>query len=115
MKVSRCWLLAICWLAEKVVFLFNWQESVIMLCYAGHCWVLADNEKLEPPAVLDSRVFGPLPAKLICGRILYYGRPLDHGPVHNSPQATSEDAPVLASELDVDKLTSVATDELQAH
>lgn len=86
-----------------------------MLCYTGHCWVLADNEKLEPPAVLDSRVFGPLPAKLICGRILYYGRPLDHGPVHNSPQATSEDAPVLASELDVDKLTSVATDELQAH
>ena len=75
--------------------------------------MLADNPKLEPPQVLDSRSFGPLPAKLICGRILYYGRPTDHGPVQNSQEASNEDAPVLAT-LDVDKLTSVATDELQA-
>lgn len=34
----------------------------------GHCWVLADNESLSPPHVIDSRSFGPLPLSHIVGR-----------------------------------------------
>lgn len=34
----------------------------------GHCWVLADNEQLEPPHVIDSRSFGPLPLSNVVGR-----------------------------------------------
>lgn len=34
----------------------------------GHCWVLADNESLAPPHVIDSRSFGPLPLSHIVGR-----------------------------------------------
>lgn len=34
----------------------------------GQCWVLADNEELQPPAVLDSRTFGPLDLSSIIGR-----------------------------------------------
>lgn len=38
------------------------------LCVQGHCWVLADNEQLEPPHVIDSRSFGPLPLSNVVGR-----------------------------------------------
>ena len=34
----------------------------------GYCWVLADNEQLAPPHVIDSRSFGPLPLASIVGR-----------------------------------------------
>lgn len=37
----------------------------------GHCWVLADNEQLEPPDVIDSRAFGYLDMNLIQGRVIY--------------------------------------------
>ncbi|KAK9836135.1 hypothetical protein WJX81_004302 [Elliptochloris bilobata] len=79
---------------------------------AGHCWVLADNPALAPPHVIDSRSFGPLPASLICGRIVYSGRPTDHGPVKNSYEATDADKLVLAIELDVDEMTSKGDDEV---
>jgi hypothetical protein len=36
--------------------------------------VLADNEALEPPEVIDSRSFGPLPLPNVLGRIMYYYR-----------------------------------------
>lgn len=38
---------------------------------AGHCWVLADNEQLSPPDVIDSRAFGYLDMNLIQGRVIY--------------------------------------------
>lgn len=76
------------------------------VCSTGCCWVLADNEALAPPHVIDSRSFGPLPASFIHGRILYYGRPNDHGPVQNSAEAAVVDELSLEAELDVDKLTS---------
>ena len=41
---------------------------------AGHCWVLADNEELTPPDVIDSRSFGPVPLENVMGRIMYYYR-----------------------------------------
>lgn len=36
----------------------------------GHCWVVADNEQLQPPHVIDSRSFGPLPLQNVLGRIM---------------------------------------------
>jgi hypothetical protein len=39
-----------------------------LLRLQGHCWVLADNEQLAPPHVIDSRSFGPLPLSLVMGR-----------------------------------------------
>ncbi len=73
----------------------------------GTCWVLADNEALEPKQVIDSRSFGPLPYKHIVGRVLYHARSAhDHGVVENSKRAMALDAPVLAAELDVDGLLS---------
>lgn len=71
---------------------------------AGNCWVLADNEELRPPAVIDSRTFGPLPVENIMGRVIYYARENDHGPVENSRPAMTADAAVLEAELDLDKL-----------
>jgi hypothetical protein len=38
---------------------------------SGHCWVLADNEALSPPDVIDSRAFGYLDMNLITGRVIY--------------------------------------------
>lgn len=38
---------------------------------SGHCWVLADNEGLAPPDVIDSRAFGYLDMNLITGRVIY--------------------------------------------
>ncbi|KAF6257843.1 hypothetical protein COO60DRAFT_1626673 [Scenedesmus sp. NREL 46B-D3] len=52
----------------------------------GHCWVLADNEELSPPDVIDSRAFGYLDMRLIMGRVLYRVRNAsEHGRVANSP------------------------------
>ncbi|KAL4418699.1 hypothetical protein ABPG77_008713 [Micractinium sp. CCAP 211/92] len=71
----------------------------------GHCWVLADNESLAPPNVIDSRSFGPLPLSHIVGRILYAARSeTDHGPVENSEEGMAADAPVVEAELDVEAL-----------
>ena len=38
------------------------------------------------------------------GRVIYYARKNDHGPVENSRPAMSADAAVLEAELDLDKL-----------
>ena len=73
----------------------------------GHCWVLADNEDLKPSQVIDSRSFGPLPFSNIIGRIMYHAvSATDHGAVDNSEAARIADAPVLETELDVEKLAS---------
>ncbi|KAL4440610.1 hypothetical protein ABPG75_003611 [Micractinium tetrahymenae] len=71
----------------------------------GHCWVLADNESLAPPHVIDSRSFGPLPLSHIVGRILYAAcSETDHGPVENSEEGMAADAPVIEAELDIEAL-----------
>ena len=71
----------------------------------GYCWVLADNEDLTYPDVIDSRSFGPLPLHNIIGRVMYSARSeTDHGPVENSEPAMESDAPILEAELDVDRL-----------
>lgn len=76
-----------------------------MLC-AGHAWVLADNEELQPRPI-DSRSFGPLPLERIIGRIIYHAcSQTDHHPVQNSQQVTESDLVVLRSELDVNALAA---------
>lgn len=75
----------------------------------GHCWVLADNEALSPPAVIDSRTFGPLPLSNIIGRVMYAARSeTDHGPIENSEAGMASDAPVLEAELDIDRLVGTS-------
>ncbi|KAK9804469.1 hypothetical protein WJX73_005263 [Symbiochloris irregularis] len=72
----------------------------------GHCWVLADNDELQPAEAIDSRSFGPLPFSNIIGRVMYRARSAtDHGAIDNSAAAQAADLPVLESELDIDKLT----------
>lgn len=72
---------------------------------AGNCWVLADNEELEPPDVIDSRSFGFLPYNSILGRVIYRLRsPEDYGAVVNSTAAFEDDEAVVYSEVDRDKL-----------
>ena len=69
--------------------------------------MLADNEALAPPHVIDSRSFGPLPLGAISGRVVYAARSeTDHGPVENSEAGMAADAPVLEAELDLDALIS---------
>jgi inner membrane protease subunit 1 len=71
---------------------------------AGHCWVLADNEELQPPPI-DSRSFGPLPLQNVLGRIMYFYRSqTDYGVVDNSSEAAASDEAVLEAELDLNKL-----------
>lgn len=73
----------------------------------GHCWVLADNEQLTPPDVIDSRAFGYLDMRLIMGRVIYRVRNSKlHGPVANSPQSEAADAAVIEGEVDVDELAA---------
>lgn len=73
----------------------------------GHCWVLADNKDMEPPDVLDSRFFGPLPFQNIIGRVLYNGyNQFDHGRVKNSYQAMVDDDPVLNFEFNLNNFFS---------
>ena len=74
-------------------------------CPADQCWVLADNEDLQPSQAADSRSFGPLHVDHVLGRILYFVRSqTEHGPVENSTAANVSDLPVLEAELDVEKL-----------
>eukprot|EP00249_Psilotum_nudum_P013200 c24209_g1_i1 orf=653-1270(-) len=69
------------------------------------CWVLCDNKALNPKDAPDSRLFGPLPSDHIVGRAIYAFQSRDqHGPVQNSDLAKKHDFPVLAAELDIDKL-----------
>ncbi|GMH36117.1 hypothetical protein BSKO_03985 [Bryopsis sp. KO-2023] len=76
-----------------------------LLVPPGHCWVVADNPKLEPPDVADSRYFGPVPFENVRGRVIYNGySPQDHGPVMNSKRSMLQDGPVLECELDLYKM-----------
>ncbi|KAL9685356.1 hypothetical protein QQ045_022805 [Rhodiola kirilowii] len=69
------------------------------------CWVLADNESLQPKEAYDSRIFGPVSMSDIVGRAIYCLRStIDHGPVMNSMDSMQKDIPVLEVELDVDEL-----------
>jgi hypothetical protein len=71
----------------------------------GHCWVLADNEDLNFPDVIDSRTFGPLPLGNIIGRVMYAATSsTNHGPVENSLAGMESDAAVLEAELDLETL-----------
>jgi len=71
----------------------------------GHCWVLADNEELQPPDVIDSRSFGYLPYSSILGRVIYRLRTkADHGILINSVQAAEQDGVLVDEEVDLDKL-----------
>eukprot|EP00877_Chromochloris_zofingiensis_P005976 jgi/Chrzof1/1631/Cz10g15030.t1 len=73
----------------------------------GHCWVLADNPDLEPPEVVDSRVFGHIPMDSILGRIIYRVKSAEqHGPVLNSARALAEDMAVIQHEVDLEQLTA---------
>ncbi|PSC67635.1 peptidase S24 S26A S26B S26C family [Micractinium conductrix] len=81
------------------------EDSESFVVPEGHCWVLADNEAMQPPHVIDSRSFGPLPLVNIVGRILYAARSeSDHGPVENSEEGMAADAPVVEAELDIGAL-----------
>jgi hypothetical protein len=67
----------------------------------GHAWVLADNPKLAPPDVIDSRAFGYLDVRLIIGRVIYRVRDAErHGPVANNPAWEADDAAVVDTEID---------------
>lgn len=56
---------------ENHPMLSSEEDSVQERIPPGHCWVLADNEALEPPEVIDSRAFGYLDMNLITGRVVY--------------------------------------------
>lgn len=56
---------------ENHPMLSSEEDSVQERIPPGHCWVLADNEALEPPEVIDSRAFGYLDMNLITGRVIY--------------------------------------------
>lgn len=80
-------------------------EDVPFRIPMDHCWVLADNQVLSHPDVIDSRSFGPLAIQRICGRIMYNGYSRsDHGIVQNSDQAMLDDQPVLQCEFDPKKM-----------
>lgn len=77
-----------------------------------HCWVLADNEDLDPPHVIDSRTFGPLPVTTILGRVMYAASSeTNHGPIENSTAGMAADAPVLEAELDIETMLAGADDD----
>ena len=79
------------------------EEAVVIP--KGYCWVLADNEDLSFPDVIDSRTFGPLPLDNILGRVMYAARSqTDHGPIENSAAGMESDAAVLEAELYLDAL-----------
>lgn len=74
---------------------------------SGHCWVLADNEELSPPDVIDSRAFGYLDMRLIMGRVIYRVRNAsEHGRVANSPVSEADDTAVVEGEVDVEAIAA---------
>jgi hypothetical protein len=80
------------------------EDSSFMLP-PGMCWVLADNEELEPPNVIDSRTIGPLPFENIRGRVIYQvNSAANHGMVQNNPSFSAEDMAVVETEVDVEQL-----------
>lgn len=81
------------------------EEEEPFVLDTHQCWVLADNEALEPKEAKDSRTFGPVHASDIIGRVIYcLQNAVDHGPVQNSHFSLKKDSPVLEVELDVDEM-----------
>lgn len=75
----------------------------------NHCWVLADNERLQPPNVIDSRTFGHIPFNTVLGRVIYSASSAsDHGPVQNSPESMARDEAVIEAEVEPEALFSAA-------
>ncbi|KAH7292832.1 hypothetical protein KP509_28G000800 [Ceratopteris richardii] len=71
----------------------------------GHCWVISDNNSINPTTSGDSRMFGQLPMENIIGRVIYACRSQeDHGAIMNSHAGMQEDYPVIAAELDLKEL-----------
>lgn len=69
----------------------------------GHVWMQADNTKLHPPTIIDSRTHGPVPFENIIGRVVYYvASRTDHGMVNNSREALAFDEAVLNAEVDIE-------------
>lgn len=69
---------------------------------AGHCWVIADNEKLKAAEAQDSRTFGFIPYDSVLGRIIYrisLQDPKEHGPVANSPRSELADRAIIDAEV----------------
>lgn len=63
-------------------------------------WVVADNEKLEPPHVEDSRSFGPVPLTNVVGRCIYAIRSrADRGDIDNHASWKGQDQEVARVEL----------------
>jgi hypothetical protein len=68
-------------------------------------WVVADNEKLEPPHVEDSRSFGPVPLSNIVGRCIYAIRNrADREHILNHCSWKAQDEEVVRVELTDDVL-----------
>jgi hypothetical protein len=64
-------------------------------------WVEADNAKLEPPNVEDSRTFGPLPMAMILGRCIYAATSLtDHALIQNAATWKDDDKEIVEFEFD---------------
>lgn len=98
-------------LVRRIAALQDWEmastdeNDVPFTLVKNQCWVLADNEKLNPKEAHDSRIFGPLYMPYIVGRAIYCLRSaVDHGPVKNSRISTRKDSAVLEVELDVDEM-----------
>lgn len=71
----------------------------------NHCWVLADNSKLSPPDVIDSRTFGHIPYSSIVGRVIYSGTSTtEHGVVQNNPESMHVDEPVVDAEVNPEEV-----------
>ena len=66
---------------------------------------MADNEDLEKGDVVDSRNLGPINMMDIAGRVIYSCRSkVDHGPMENSEEAYILDEPIIAHEIDLEKV-----------
>ncbi|KAK9724305.1 hypothetical protein RND81_05G062500 [Saponaria officinalis] len=76
----------------------------------GQCWVLSDNNSLQPKEFNDSRTYGPISMSDIVGRVIYRYRTFhDNGLMVNSKLSMIYDMPVLYIEVDGKKLQQFAT------
>jgi hypothetical protein len=81
------------------------SEDAQMQLAPDTVWVTADNPKLEPPDVEDSRTFGPLHLDRVIGRCIYAIRSkTDRELIVNNPRWREDDKDVVAVELTDDLL-----------
>lgn len=80
-------------------------EEEVLEVPKGQLWVLADNEKLKPPQVIDSRTFGFIPISNVIGRVIFSGTSsTECGPVTNNPISVDLDQPIIDAEVDPEQL-----------